>query len=188
MSKLILASASPRRRELLGLFGIGFEVEAADIDERIDPGETPAGYVERVAAEKAGAVASRRPGCFVLGSDTAVAVDHNCLGKPVGGEQARHMLGQLSGREHEVFSSVALILPDGSLLSRASETRVKFAPLPESWIEDYIRSGEPFDKAGAYGIQGSAGIWVSRLDGSYSGVVGLPLFETGQLLRQAGLF
>lgn len=184
---LILASASPRRRELLGLFGIDFEVEPADIDEDVSPGERPADYVERMALEKADTVSARRQDCFVLGADTAVVLDDHCLGKPTDAEAARQMLRRLSGRDHQVLSAVTLIGPDGSVRSRLSTTRVELAPLPAEWIDRYIASGEPFDKAGAYGIQGTAGIWVSRLDGSHSGVVGLPLFETGEVLRESGL-
>ena len=184
---LILASASPRRRELLGVFGIDFDVRPADIDESVISGETPADYTLRLAVEKASEVSGSYRGCFVLGSDTTVALGGECLGKPEDADQARVMLERLSGTVHEVLSAVALVHPGGRVETRLSTTQVDFAELPSAWISNYIASGEPMDKAGAYGIQGAAGIWVRRLDGSYTGVVGLPLFETGQLLRRAGL-
>jgi septum formation protein len=184
---LILASASPRRRELLGLFGVEFDVLPAAIDESLHDGEDPAGYTVRVAREKAQAVASGAPGRYVLGSDTTVVLNGECLGKPTDVDHARTMLTRLSGTVHEVLSAVALVHPGGQVEDCLSVTRVEFATLPGDWMEAYIASGEPMDKAGAYGIQGEAGIWVRRLDGSYSGVVGLPLFETGELLRRAGL-
>jgi septum formation protein len=186
-ARLVLASASPRRRELLSLFGVDFEVEPADIDETVLSGERPSDYVRRVAADKALAVHRRAGKRFVLGSDTAVVLDGECLGKPDGEAAARAMLERLSGTAHQVLSAVALVAPDGGLSERSSSTEVEFARLPDDWIERYIASGEPHDKAGAYGIQGAAGIWVRSLSGSYSGVVGLPLFETGELLREAGL-
>lgn len=187
LARLVLASASPRRRELLSLFDCRFDVEPADIDESARPGEAPEDYVRRVARAKALAV---HAGCgerFVIGSDTAVVVDGECLGKPADDHQAREMLGRLSGRAHRVLSAIALIAPDGGVDERLSVTRVELARLPADWVDAYIRSGEPHDKAGAYGIQGRAGIWVRSLSGSYSGVVGLPLYETGELLRRAGL-
>ncbi len=186
-ARLVLASASPRRRELLSLFGLEFEVEPADIDEAVDEGEAPDGYVLRVARDKALAIRERFPARFVLGSDTAVVVDGESLGKPADDEAARAMLGRLSGRGHRVLSAVVLIAPDGQVRERLSETHIDFATPSAGWIERYVASGEPRDKAGAYGIQGAAGIWVRSLSGSYSGVVGLPLFETGELLRESGL-
>lgn len=188
-TRLILASASPRRRELLSLFDLDldFEVEPADIDETVLRGEAPEAYVRRVAREKALAIHARFDDCHVLGSDTAVVVDGQCLGKPVDDDDARDMLERLSGRPHQVLSAVVLVAPGGRVAERLSETEVEFARPPGDWIERYIASGEPRDKAGAYGIQGRAGVWVRSLSGSYTGVVGLPLFETGELLREAGL-
>lgn len=185
--RLILASASPRRRELLSLFGLDFDIEPAHIDEAVHPDEAPEAYVRRMAGEKALAVHGRFESHFVLGSDTVVVVDGECLGKPVDDHEARDMLRRLSGREHRVLSAVAVIGPDGASRERLSVTRVEFAELSAAWIERYVASGEPHDKAGAYGIQGAAGIAVRSLTGSYTGVVGLPLFETGELLREAGL-
>ncbi len=188
MSNLILASASPRRRELLGVFGIDFEVHPADIDESLISGETPGDYTLRLAVEKAREVSSQYRESFVLGSDTTVALGGDCLGKPADAAEARDMLERLSGTVHEVLSAVALVHPGGGIETRLSTTRVDFAELPAGWLHHYIASGEPMDKAGAYGIQGAAGIWVRGLDGSYTGVVGLPLYETGDLLRRANLW
>jgi septum formation protein len=185
-TRLILASASPRRRELLSLFDLAFEVEPAHIDETVRAGEAAEDYVRRVAREKALAIHARYEDRFVLGSDTAVVLGDESLGKPAGDGEARTMLRRLSGREHRVLSSVALVDPAGEVTERLSETRVEFAELPDAWVDRYIASGEPHDKAGAYGIQGAAGIWVRSLSGSYTGVVGLPLYETGELLRAAG--
>ena len=186
-ARLVLASASPRRRELLSLFGLEFDVEPANIDETGRDAEAPEEYVLRVAREKALAIRERSAQRFVLGSDTAVVVDGESLGKPAGDEDARAMLERLSGRHHRVLSAVVLIAPDGRVSARLSETEIDFARPAAGWIERYIASGEPHDKAGAYGIQGAAGIWVRSLSGSYTGVVGLPLFETGELLRESGL-
>lgn len=185
--RLILASASPRRRELLSLFELDFDVEPAHIDESPAANEAPEAHVRRLAREKALAIHARFPGCFVLGSDTAVVIAGECLGKPADDDEARAMLRRLSGREHQVLSAVALVGPDGASRERLRATRVELAQLPPAWIERYVASGEPHDKAGAYGIQGSAGIWVRSITGSYSAVVGLPLFVTGELLREAGL-
>ncbi|WP_459117373.1 Maf family protein [Wenzhouxiangella indolica] len=186
-NRLVLASASPRRRELLSLFDIDFDVRPADIDETVREGETPEDYVRRVARDKALAVHRRSGDRFVLGSDTAVVDDGQCLGKPADDAEARDMLQRLSGSEHQVLSAVVLVAPGGQIAERLSVTAVEFGQPPAKWVERYIASGEPHDKAGAYGIQGSAGIWVRSLSGSYTGVVGLPLFETGELLREAGL-
>ncbi|WP_376695065.1 Maf family protein [Wenzhouxiangella sp. EGI_FJ10305] len=184
-SRLILASASPRRRELLSLFEIDFDVQPADIDETVREGEPPEDYVRRMAREKALAIHDRDDEGFVIGSDTAVVLDGECLGKPVDDDDARDMLERLSGTVHQVLSAVALVAPGGRVVERLSVTAVEFARPPGSWIDRYVASGEPHDKAGAYGIQGTAGIWVRSLSGSYTGVVGLPLFETGELLRKA---
>jgi septum formation protein len=184
---MILASASPRRRELLAVFGVSFSVLPAHIDESWRPGEGPADYVVRMALEKAEAVARRHPGEVILGADTAVVLDERPLGKPADAAEAREMLTRLSGRAHEVMSAVALITPEGLRSHRLNITEVEFSLLPERWIESYVASGDPLDKAGAYGIQNQAGVWIQRISGSYTGVVGLPLFETGELLREAGV-
>jgi len=184
---LILASASPRRRELLDRCGVPFTVVVAAVDERVASNEAPADYVLRLAHAKAAAVHHRHPDSFVIGADTTVVVADRILGKPSDADQARDMLKQLSGRCHEVMSAVALFKPDGRRLERLSITQVEFGLLPEAWIDGYVATGQGLDKAGAYGIQNDAGLWISRLSGSYTGVVGLPLFETSALLREVGL-
>lgn len=184
---LVLASASPRRRELLAILVPAFEVRPADIDEQLRHGEPPGEYVLRLAVEKALATGNTAPRSWIIGSDTAVVRDGICLGKPRDEAHAREMLRSLSNRTHEVYSSVALAGPDSTVKTALSVSRVQFESLPEGWIRRYAASGEPLDKAGAYAIQGQAAAWISKLTGSYSGVVGLPLFETAGLLRDAGI-
>ncbi|MFW5815290.1 MAG: Maf family protein [Wenzhouxiangella sp.] len=184
---LILASASPRRRELLDRCGVPFTVVVSEVDERVIEGEPAPDYVLRLAHAKAAAVQRLHPRSFVLGADTTVVGGGQILGKPGDAGQARNMLRQLSGGCHEVMSGVALLSPDGRKSERFSVTEVEFALLPEAWIDSYVATGDCLDKAGAYGIQNEAGLWIRRLSGSYTGVVGLPLFETAELLREAGL-
>lgn len=186
-ARLILASASPRRRALLGACGVAFTVHPADVDEDVLPGEMPADYVVRVAAAKALAIHRQYPEHFVLGCDTTVVLDERILGKPADDAEAGAMLRALSGRAHQVLSAVLLRRPDGQLESSLSRTDVIFAALPAAWMQAYVASGQGRDKAGAYGIQNEAGLWISRIEGSYSGVMGLPLFETAELLRRADL-
>jgi septum formation protein len=185
---LILASSSPRRWELLNQIGVAYQVIVADIDESVRGGEGAREYVCRMAREKAFEV-HRREGisAVVLGADTAVIVDGSILGKPVDREDAIRMLEGLSGRTHEVWSAVALVLPGGGLLERLNITRVTFAELDRTWIESYCASGDPMDKAGAYGVQGIAAQKISHMDGSYSCVMGLPLHETAEILHEAGV-
>ncbi len=179
--KLVLASASPRRKQLLQQFGLDFDIITADVDERrID--ETPGDMTIRLAILKAQTVYEiTGPTVQVLGGDTTVALGNTVLGKPVDREDAIAMLKSLSGTTHSVFSAVALVR-DSGCKSLLSETRVTFRKLSEDDIETYCNSSDPYDKAGAYGIQGAAGSFVTALDGSYSGVVGLPLWHTHQLL------
>jgi septum formation protein len=185
---LVLASGSPRRRELLEQIGIHYRVVIADLDESVLPGEEPGGYVLRLAAAKAKEVAWRENGGRpVLGADTAVVIDGRILGKPTDRDHAIGMLSELSDRTHEVYSAVALVTENGALLKRLNVTRVTFAKLGRSWLEAYCDSGDPMDKAGAYGVQGLAAQKIARLEGSYSSVMGLPLFETSEILREAGL-
>ncbi|MFO7764246.1 MAG: Maf family protein [Wenzhouxiangellaceae bacterium] len=184
---LILASASPRRRELLAILVREFEIRPADIDERRAAGEQPDRYALRLAEEKAAAIARREPGQWVIGSDTVVVLGDRCLGKPRDAEEAIGMLRSLSGRSHRVYSAVALAGPGRRLDTALSVTEVHFDELPEDWILAYADSNEPMDKAGAYAIQGRAAAWIERIEGSYSGVVGLPLHQTAGLLRRAGL-
>jgi septum formation protein len=184
-----LASASPRRRELLRQIGVRFEVRPAEVAEVPAPAEAPDAYVLRVAAAKAEAVwerverAEQRP---VLAADTAVVLDDRVLGKPADVAEAAAMLAELSGRTHSVLTAVALRCGRATetLLSR---TEVRFRATTAHERDEYCRSGEPLDKAGAYGIQGRAAVFVEHLSGSYTGVVGLPLFETAALLERCGI-
>lgn len=184
---LILASASPRRHELLARCRVPFSVVISAVDESVADRERPADYVLRLARAKAAAVHRLHPDHFVLGADTTVVAGGRILGKPENADQAAAMLRRLSGCCHDVLSAVALRGPDGRQWARLSTTQVEFAELPAAWISAYVASGEGMDKAGAYGIQNDAGLWIRRLSGSYSAVVGLPLFETFELLREAGL-
>ena len=187
---LCLASASPRRRELLWQIGVPHLVQPADLDERCAPHESPADYVARLALAKAKAILAARQGITpalpVLGADTTVSIDGLILGKPADLPQLRDMLGRLSGREHEVWSAVALV-GAGEPFCRLSCTRVRFRPLYLAEIERYWQSGEPCDKAGGYAIQGLGAVFVERIEGSFSGVVGLPLAETAAMLVAAGV-
>lgn len=197
--RIYLASRSPRRRELLKQIGIHHEtlllredpVRGIDVDETPLPGEAPRDYVLRVTRLKAEVawlrVSQRRlPRLPVLAADTAVVVEGRILGKPADAQAAIEMLGALSGREHQVLSAVALVL-DGRLEMRLSVSTVSFRVLSGEEIRRYVMSGEPLDKAGAYAIQGRAAAFVTRLDGSYSGVMGLPLCETAELLAEFGI-
>jgi septum formation protein len=187
-AQLILASASPRRHELLRQVGISYIVVVSDADESFIAGETPADYVDRVARLKAEAVAGLdQTGLPILAADTAVVIDNEIMGKPGSTAEAEAMLRRLGGRVHEVYSAVVLIDSRRRLSSRLSVTRVRFADLREDWIAAYCASGEPMDKAGAYGVQGCAAHRIRDISGSYSGVMGLPLFETVELLSAAGL-
>ena len=183
--ELVLASASPRRRELLGVLGVQFRVLPADIDESVSAGESPEEYVHRMALSKARVGLMESPESGVLGSDTVVVVDDRILGKPADRQDALAMLALLSGRSHRVLSAVALVDGEG-VARRLSETKVSFRSISEDEAEAYWSSGEPADKAGAYAIQGKAAVFVREITGSYSGVVGLPLFETAQLLAEKG--
>ena len=182
--RVILASASPRRRELLSLLLEEFDCCSADIDETPISDELPEDYVLRMAVEKASAVKNERG--VIIGSDTAVVLSGNILQKPVSVEDARGMLSALSGQTHQVMTAVAIMI-DAELMTIISTTEVTFSTLEMPLIEAYLATDEPWDKAGAYGIQGIAGSFVRRIDGSYSSVVGLPLCETRELLEGAGI-
>ena len=183
---LILASSSPRRRELLKQIGVSFEAIAAGIEEVALPGESPGDFVLRMAREKALEVlGSGGHGIPVLGSDTAVIVDDEILGKPADRDEAVSMLNRLSGRTHEVYSAVAVAVTASEIHDALNITRVTFSELDGEWIEAYCDSGDPMDKAGAYGVQGKAAEKISMIEGSFYGVMGLPLFETAQLLKRA---
>ena len=209
MERIILASASPRRAELLRAAGIEFDVIPANADETAHPGETPEAYVRRVAEAKATNVLRRASGQLVLAADTVVVVDGVILGKPVDRDDAKRMLRMLSGRVHEVITAVTLLSgadplgPRGGpgptsppassrqakarpAVTRVDLTTVEFAPLAEDDIEWYVATGEPDDKAGAYAIQGYASRFVTRIAGSYSNVVGLPVGTLFQMFKETG--
>ncbi len=186
MSMIVLASQSPRRAELLRQMGVEFRMQAAAIDETVHADERAADYVERVAIAKARAVHATSPGLPVLAADTAVVLFQTILGKPAGRDAALEMLMSLSGRTHEVLTGVALAT-DRSTDYRLSISRVMFRRISAAEAAAYWATGEPADKAGAYAIQGLAAAFVERIEGSYSGIVGLPLFETMQLLGTIGV-
>ena len=187
MQLLILASASPRRQELLAQLGVHFTVDPADIDESVRPAEGASAYVQRMAREKAAAVQCRREdGLSVLAADTTVVLEGDILGKPTDHFSGLGMLARLSGRTHSVFTAVCLMQGD-ECVEVAVETRVTFVTLSREVCERYLATDEPWDKAGSYGIQGLGGALVSRIEGSYSNVVGLPLAETWQLLAARGV-
>lgn len=187
MADLVLASASPRRAELLRNAGIPFVVEAAKIDESSRKNEPPTEYARRLAAEKARAVAKKRPDDFVLGADTIVVVDEQVLEKPRNAEDAGRMLKLLSGRSHLVITGVCLIDSNKVEDLRHETTEVFFSPLSAADIRWYVETGEPMDKAGAYGIQGGASRWVEKIVGCYFNVVGLPVPLVWKMLK-AGSF
>jgi septum formation protein len=184
---LVLASASPRRAELLAAAGIAIEVRPADVDEAVLPDESAADYVCRVAVDKARAVGTLAPRRAVLAADTTVVVDGLILGKPGTDEDAARMLRLLSGRTHEVLTGVCVRSAEGRELVRVASTTVEFAPLTEVAIRWYVQSGEPRDKAGAYAIQGRASRFIPRIEGSYSNVVGLPVALVCEMCGEAGI-
>ena len=184
---LILASGSPRRRQLLEQIGLTFVVRSSDVDESVSPGLTPAQVVESLSARKGEAVAAEAaPGDLVLSADTVVALDGAILGKPRDRAEAEAMLTALSGRTHQVYTGVTL-LQDGRRLTGHEVTAVTFRPLSPEEIAAYVSTGEPMDKAGAYGIQGLGALLVERLEGDYFNVMGLPLCRLGQMLSRFGV-
>jgi len=184
--RVVLASASPRRRDLLNLIGIAHEVRPANIDETVRPRESPRRYAERLAREKASAIASRDPDLITIGADTVVVIDRKVLGKPADTADAARMLRMLSGREHTVITAVA-VSRGRKLRSAIEEVRVKFRRLRDDEIDEYIAMGEPMDKAGAYGIQGYGATIVERIEGDYFAVMGLPLVRLVGLMRDVGV-
>jgi septum formation protein len=184
---LRLASASPRRRQLLDLIGVPHVVTPADIDETPQAAERADRYVVRLAREKAAAVFASRKDLPVLGADTTVVVDDEILGKPEGEADAVAMLGKLSGRTHVVHTGIALYAPDGREYFGISTTQVQFAHLTAEQMHAYWAAGEPQGKAGGYAIQGLGAVFVSNIAGSYTGVMGLPLYETAEMLHAAGI-
>jgi septum formation protein len=183
---VVLASGSPRRRQLLELIGIEHQVSPSNIDETMRPRETPRRHAQRLAREKASAVAKRTPDAVTIAADTIVVIDGKVLGKPADYEDARRMLSMLSGREHTVITAVA-VARGGKLRSSIEEVRVTFRKLRGDEIDSYIATGEPMDKAGAYGIQGYGATIVERVDGDYFAVMGLPLARLVTLLRAVGV-
>jgi septum formation protein len=183
---LRLASVSPRRRELLTQIGVPHLVTGAHIDESVHPGERPHDYVQRMARTKAQTVWEQDLSLPVLGADTTVVLDGKVFGKPADQADAARMLGLLSGRTHEVLTAIALASKEG-LEMRVSVSAVRFRSLTADEIVAYWETGEPRDKAGAYAIQGLGAVFIESLTGSFSGVMGLPLFETSELLRAAGV-
>jgi septum formation protein len=181
---LILASASPRRRDLLAARGVRFEVVPSSVEETPRPGEPPEAFAQRIAREKACDVAQHRPGMCVLAADTVVIAGASLFGKPTDRDDARRTLRALSGRTHRVLTAVAFVDADGHLAETAVESEVEFRRLTGGEIEAYLDSGEPFDKAGAYAIQGLAQEFVTAVRGSYSNVIGLPMDEVLELLRR----
>jgi len=184
---LVLASASPRRRELLRWLVAEYELDTAEIDESPRPAEPAPALVARLARAKAEAVAARRRGAWILAADTIVEIDGDVLGKPADEREAVAMLGRLSGREHRVFTGFTLLSPDGDHRSGMVESRVRVRRIDAPRIATYVATGEPLDKAGAYAIQGVGGALVAGYEGSYSNVVGLPLAETARLLAAFGV-
>jgi septum formation protein len=180
---LVLASASPRRQELLCATGIPFEVQPAHIPEEPLPGERARDCAERLALEKAQAVARQRPQDAVLGADTVVVIDNQILGKPTDAADAARMLRLLSGREHQVITGVCLVVK-GQTSVASETTSVTMSEISEKEIADYVATGEPMDKAGAYAIQGIASRWIVRIEGDYSNVVGLPVALVWRMLRE----
>lgn len=183
--RVILASQSPRRRELLTQIGIVHEVRPADIDETVWPDEAPVPHSERLAREKAHALALLHPDAVVIGSDTIVVIDGAILGKPANAADAVDMLLRLSGREHTVYTSVA-VAHEGRTLSSVEAVQVTFRPLDRALAEAYVATGEPMDKAGAYGIQGFGATLVEKISGDYFAVMGLPLGRLVGLIRELG--
>ena len=186
--KLILASSSPRRAEILANAGLPFSVLSSAVDESPYPGEAPAALVQRLANAKADLVTARAVGpAIILAADTVVVLDDKILGKPSSIEDARHMLQQLSGRTHSVLTGVALVrLPDGERRQFIESTLVHFRPITDEELFSYLATEEPYDKAGAYAIQGQAGRYIPRIEGCYFNVVGLPLSRVLTELKGLG--
>ncbi|MGE4095569.1 MAG: nucleoside triphosphate pyrophosphatase [Candidatus Binatia bacterium] len=186
---LILASASPRRRELLETARVLFSIIPSNASEEPLPDEAPAAYALRVAREKAKAIAQQNPDHWILGADTIVVVNNEILGKPKDPADARRMLRLLSGQTHQVMTAFALIDEEGrEYASQVVTSTVTFKPLTDSRIESYLATREPFDKAGAYAIQGQGAVLVERVEGSYTNIVGLPIDEVLVVLRAAGIY
>jgi septum formation protein len=185
-NRIILASESPRRRELLGLLGLDFEIVPSRIQEEVGEEGSPQEIVQRLALEKARDVAQRETDAIVIGADTMVVLENHILGKPVDEEDARRMLHLLSGRCHQVMTGLAVLCGQKTLVG-VEVTNVQFNPLQESEIDYYIQTGEPMDKAGAYAIQGRGSVMIDSIHGCYFNVVGLPISHLTGMLRQCGV-
>lgn len=184
---LVLASASPRRLELLERVGLSVRVDAADVDETLLPGEVPSDYVVRVAADKAHAVASRHPGAVIIAADTAVVLDGEALGKPYDADDAAATLRRLADRSHDVLTAVVVIAPDGVEHTALTRATVTICALDDDEVGWYVDTGEPADKAGSYALQGLGAAFVQRVEGDPTTVIGLPLRTTLELVRTAGV-
>ena len=186
-SRLILASASPRRKELLRVVGLNFEVMPSGVDEVFLKGDTPREHVLRLSEEKALSIASRNPDAWVLGVDTIVIINGEILGKPLAADEAREMLCKLSGRKHKVITGFCIAGKDANVMVRSAvESSVVFKEVPEDEIEWYVRTEEPYDKAGGYAVQGIGAFFIREIHGSYTNVVGLPLCEVMETLKEIG--
>jgi septum formation protein len=185
MTRIILASQSPRRAELLRMLGLDIEAVPADVDETWHAHEEPGAHAERLARAKAAVIAARRPDAVVIGSDTVVAIDGHVLGKPADEDDAVAMLMRLQGREHEVATGIAV--QHNGLRSAVERVRVRFRSFDARTAAAYAATGEPLDKAGAYAVQGIGAMFIESIHGSYTNVVGLPLATLYQMLRRAGL-
>jgi septum formation protein len=184
---IVLASGSPRRREILARLGLRFEVDPPRREEDLpSPAEDPAAYAGRISAAKAAEVAERRPGALVLAADTVVVLEGDVLGKPADAAEARAMLARLAGREHAVHTAVTVVAPDGSRATGSELTRVRFRGLQSEEIDAYVATGEPLDKAGAYGIQEYGATFVEGVSGCYFNVMGLPVVRLLALLDEVG--
>jgi septum formation protein len=187
--RLILASGSPRRRELLGGIGIGFDVVVSDVEEKQEPGEAVDAYVRRLARDKGAAVAATHPDAWVLSADTVVFIDGHVLEKPTSRDDARAMLAKIAGREHVVYTGVALQnRHTGFLEDTVVASKVRMIGLSADEIAWYVDTGEPMDKAGSYAVQGIGAMFIESIDGSYSNVVGLPLSVVYDMLKRAGVW
>ncbi len=184
--KMILASRSPRRSELLRSLGLDFEVSPSHVEENTDPRESPEQNALNIARDKAREVARPNPGCYVLGADTMVVLDEEIIGQPTDEEDAFRILSKLAGKKHRVITGVVLIAPDGKAYETAAVSTVTIKSISHDAIRSYIATGEPLDKAGAYAIQGEGACFVESWEGSYSNIVGLPLEALKELLHQAG--
>lgn len=185
MARVVLASGSPRRREILTALGVEFDVQPADIDESVEPGEAPLDYVRRLAATKARSVVAARRDGVVIAADTTVVIDGEILGKPADIDEARAMARRLSGRTHQVHTGVAVAFDDAVLVD-VDTTHVTFTVLSDELIEWYVAQAEPYDKAGGYAIQGAAAAFVERVDGNVANVIGLPVPLLLRLATAAG--